>query len=147
MEGIVIIGMMAIMIGFFVSGMKGQMLKNGEADRRELEAFRKKEIMAQGAKLAAEALKAEFSNELSQQKFHAAVEEAVKARMMAAGAPVPKADAPTVKGWRAQKMAQEAQAETAASPYEVKEKQETKEHAYQAAAYNRDQDFPDHREM
>ena len=149
METIIVLGFLAILVFAFAGGMKEQLLKSTEADQRELDGHRKKAMMAEAATMAADIIKQEFSNELSEVRFKAAVESAVEERLRAAGvvgatakteAARPARPAQAEASWRAQAAGMKVQSQ---SSDEIEEEQQ----AYQPAEYSREQDFPQARPM
>ncbi|WP_270819940.1 hypothetical protein [Aeromonas sp. Y311-2] len=167
MESLIILGFFGIMVFAFIRGMKEQLLKNTEDDRRELEKHRKTAMMTEAAKLAAEVIKGELKEQLDNVRFNAAVNAAVESHLREAGVagttPRPQGvkPQPPKQHWRAH-AAQTArgvtpeptmQAEQAEQVSQSDQHEQYEQYAqseldteqgYTAAAYNRDQDFPQH---
>ena len=152
METIIVLGFLAILVFAFAGGMKEQLLKSTEADQRELDGHRKKAMMAEAATMAADIIKQEFSNELSEVRFKAAVESAVEERLRAAGVvgatvnpaaarPArPARPAQAEASWRAQAAGMNLHPQSS-------DENEVEQQAYQPAEYSREQDFPQARPM
>ncbi|MCE9970023.1 MULTISPECIES: hypothetical protein [Aeromonas] len=146
METIIVLGFLAILVFAFAGGMKEQLLKSTEADQRELDGHRKKAMMAEAATMAADIIKKEFSNELSEVRFKTAVETAVEERLRAAGVVGATAKTEAARpaqaeaSWRAQAAGMKVQSQ---SSDEIEEEQQ----AYQPVEYSREQDFPQPRPM
>ncbi|ASI21469.1 hypothetical protein E4188_23740 (plasmid) [Aeromonas media] len=151
METIIVLGFLAILVFAFAGGMREQLLKSTEADQRELDGHRKKAMMEEAATMAANIIKQEFSHELSEVRFKAAVETAVEERLRAAGgvgetanpaaaAARPARPAQAEASWRAQAAGMNLHPQSS-------NENGDEQLAYQPAEYSREQDFPQPRPM
>jgi hypothetical protein len=154
METIIPICVIAYLAYVFFSSYRAALLKGFEKDLRELETFRKKQDISTTAAMTAKLVREELARELEASRFQAAVQAAVQAQTQPQSRqqtaqprnqPIQQHQAEPYT-WRQQR----AQAQAAAPHYEeppMAPDMEQIPRGEQPVVYNREQDFPEHKQL
>ena len=161
METLLVGGFVGFLVWTFFSSYRSEVFKNLNPELKELDTLRKEKMMAESAERTAQILRQQFKDEFEQARFHAAVQAAATQQAQAArqprptftAQPQPQPQPQETFSWRQQKAAAARNQQQGASYQEEPvvvpndEVSESFEPALQPAEYNRDQDFPDQRQL
>ena len=159
METLLVGAFAGYLVWVFFSSYRSEVFKNLNPELKELDTLRKEKMMAESAERAAKIMRQQFKDEFEQARFHAAVQAAATQQAQAARQPRPTFTAQPQPqpqetfSWRQQKAAAARNQQQGASYQEEPavvsndEVSESFEPALQPAEYNRDQDFPDQRQL